>query len=214
MREAIGTVAGWLSAPLVGLIGLARRGRVFHPTGDLYEAEVIPLTFAAERFAGRAVVRLSSALWKRHEWTDALGLAMRIKDEQDLLFATIKSPLTLFTAPLKTEVHDYLANDYFGVAPFDALGMGRVKLRMRSARPAGLGEDRSDRLEQAVLRGAAIFQLEMRKTFTRKWIPIAEVRLTKRIEEEIRFDPFKTGLGLEPRGFVHALRRGIYAVRV
>ncbi len=31
-------------------------------------------------------------------------------------------------------------------------------------------------------------------------------------DEALRFRPFRTGRGLKPRGFVHALRRGVYKV--
>jgi hypothetical protein len=45
-------------------------------------------------------------------------------------------------------------------------------------------------------------------------MPMAIVRLTERAhvdQAELRFSPFRADRGIEPVGFVHAIRRGAYA---
>ena len=93
------------------------------------EALAGPYPGLARRLEGAALIRLSTAWWRGgKEWIDALGLAMRLgrepsveahEGDQDLLFATIRRPWTTLLAPLTTEQHDFLANDYYAVSPFD-----------------------------------------------------------------------------------------------
>src|SRR5581483_3247415 len=131
--ERAGVWAGWLLAPLTGTLSLLRRARMFHPEGAVYRArvETVPGPYAmlGRRLEGPALARLSTAWWRSgKEWLDALGIAIRVgrdpgaeakRGDQDLLFATIRSPWTTPFAPLTTEQHDFLANDYYGVSPFE-----------------------------------------------------------------------------------------------
>ena len=207
-------------------MSLLRRARMFHPEGAVYRAEIValpgPVPGLGRRLEGRALARFSTALWRGgSEWMDALGVALRLGTEpsatpragdQDLLFATIQHPWTMPVAPLTTEQHDFLANDYFAVAPFDVAGVGRGKLRLVAGRPRRLqARDRGQRLDEAVARGEASLRLEVRAA--RRWEPVAEVRILERAEidqEALRFSPFRDGKGLTPRGFVHGLRRATY----
>ena len=152
---------------------------------------------------------------------DALGIALRLgKDpdvtarpgDQDLLFATIRHPWTMPFAPLTTEQHDFLANDYYAVSPFDVAGVGRARLRLVSSRPRRLRErKREGRLAEAVERGDAWLRLEMKTGAV--WEPVAHLVLEERAEvdqQRLRFSPFRDGKGISPRGFVHGLRRATY----
>ncbi|HEY2027820.1 MAG TPA: hypothetical protein VGH20_01310 [Myxococcales bacterium] len=224
--ERVGRAAGWLLAPVTGSLSLVRQARMFHPEGTVYRAAIEPLpgpyANVARRIEGPALARLSTALWRSgREWPDALGVALRIgrepgvearRGDQDLLFATIRFPWTMPFSPLSTRQHDYLANDYFAVAPFEVEGVGRAKLRLRGHRPSGLrGHDRGAKLQEAIDRGEAVFRFEL---FVKgRWEPVAAVRLLKRIEVDqaaLRFWPERTGRGFVPRGFVEAMRRGTY----
>lgn len=234
-RERMGVLVGWAAAPIFGAVAWARRSRVFHPEGIVLSARVEPVAsepraaIVADRLSGPALVRFSTALWKRgKEWPDALGCAIRLRArpepsaepdarDQDLLFATIRSPLTTPLGPVGTHVHDFLANVYYATAPFDVRSFGRAKLRLvpevRSNGRDG-GADRGERLVRAVARGDATLRLELRRTFHRAWTPIARVVLEEVVlvdQDRLRFSPFRAGRGIEPRGFVHALRRGAYA---
>ncbi len=178
-------------------------------------------------------MRFSTALWREgKEWPDALGCAIRFRSrdeasvdadphDQDLLFATIRSPWTTPLGPVGTHVHDFLANTYFATAPFDVPGVGRAKWRLVRERDAGArtddrdrDADRGKRLVHAIHRGEATLHLEVRRTFHAGWSPVARVVLVGIAdvdEDRLRFSPFRTGRGVRPRGFVHALRQGAYA---
>ncbi len=242
VRERLGAFVGWLAAPIFGAVGRARHTRVLHPEGIVLLARVEPIASrsgraceaaVAERLAGPALVRFSTAIWREgKEWPDVLGCAIRFRsrdeasadpepDDQDLLFATIRSPWTTFLGPVGTHVHDFLANMYFATAPFDVPGVGRAKWRLVHEREAGAGTDdgdgavdRRERLVRAIHRGAATLRLEVRCTFHAGWSPVARVVLVGVADvdqDRLRFSPFRSGRGVRPRGFVHALRKGAYA---
>lgn len=231
-REQLGTALGWSLAPLFAVTSRLRRARTFHPTGMVFSAVVEPVALgitAGDTLRGPALVRFSSALWKgqQTEVLDALGCAVRFRrtddpspdpdrDDQDLLFATIRSPWTLLLAPFATDVHDFLANDYDGVSPFDVPGVGRAYLRLHPDRRVGgaASSSRAERLLAAVARGEAKMTLQVRAEGTRDWRPIATITLRGLVDFDqarLEFWPFRVGRGFVPRGFVHALRRGVYA---
>jgi hypothetical protein len=221
-----GTLAGWLLAPVTGTLSLLRRARMFHPEGAAYfgrvEALAGPYPGVARRLEGAALVRLSTAWWRGgKEWIDALGVALRLgrepsaearEGDQDLMFATIRHPWTTLLAPLTTEQHDFLANDYYAVSPFDVAGVGRTKLRLVSSRPRRLrGLDRRARLAEAVERGEAWFKFEL--LLENRWVQVARIVLVQEAvvdQARLRFSPFRDGKGFTPRGFVHGLRRATY----
>lgn len=231
--EPVGKVAGALMAPLTGAVSFIRKARTFHPEGAVYRTEVTALSAEgpgaeiARRLAGPALVRMSSAWWRGgKEWTDVLGCAVRFRSDpeathvpaegdQDLLFATIRSPWTTLLASLTTDVHDFLANDYYAVSPFEVPGLGRVKWRLVTPGSSAGRGDRAQRLEDAVRQGQAVLHLEARHLGLRKpWIPVAELRLLERVvmdQAALRFSPFRMGRGIEPRGWIHALRHATYA---
>ena len=135
--EVVGRVGGWALAPVTAAVAAARHSRVFHPDGVVFEVVIQPtaedpdLWRLAKRLEGTGIARLSSALWKGDkEWIDNLGLALRFGDDQDLLFATIRSPWTTVLAALRTKFHDFLANDFYAVSPFRVDGIGRVRWRL------------------------------------------------------------------------------------
>jgi hypothetical protein len=71
------------------------------------------------------------------------------------------------------------------------------------------------RLVREVERGDAILGLEISYGPYGPWTPLAFVVLdavAKLDGEALRFDPFRTGRGVHPHGFLQALRRGVYAV--
>jgi hypothetical protein len=198
---------------------------MFHPEGAVYRARVEilpgPYSMLAQRLEGPALARLSTAWWRGgKEWIDALGVALRLgrqpsaeahEGDQDLLFATIRHPWTTLLAPLTTKQHDFLANDYYAVSPFDVAGVGRTKLRLVSSRSRRRGRDRRACLAEAVARGEAWFRLEL--SVNNRWVQVARIILLEEAsvdQAHLRFSPFRDGKGLTPRGFVHGLRRATY----
>ncbi len=231
IRERLGDAIGGLWAPIAGGISRLRHARMFHPEGLVFtgELEVIPGS-EYEVFAnqlGRTVLaRLSGALRRGgRESLDVLGIALRmhrghklkhaaVATDQDLLFATIRSPLTMALSPFTTRSHDFFANRYFAVSPFALEGMHRVELRLSPITRPNHPGTRAEKLRAAVDAGEARFVLEARKTLHLGWVPIANISLTKEIEidqEALHFDPFQNGAGIIPVGVIHAIRKRVYA---
>lgn len=234
-REKLGIFAGAWLAPIAAALSGARQARMFHPDGLVLGATVEScaaqpdLARVAERLAGNALVRFSSALWRgNHEWPDVLGVAIRFgwtalasdtSREQDLLLATIRFPWTMPFAPFATNFRSYLWNHYHAVSPFEVEGVGRVKIRLRSPRLGnGTSQSRAHHLLASVGTGQASFELQLRRLgpspFARRWEPVARLNLIAPLEIDqaaLRFSPFRAGAGLEPIGFVHALRLAAYA---
>lgn len=234
LTGGLGFASGWLVAPVFGLISAARHARTFHPCGPVFHAHVEPhpqapreLHALGEHVRGAALVRFSGALWKRElHIPDVLGCALRLRqtegesasaarDDQDLLFATIRRPWTMPLSPLTTDVSDYLENDYFAVSPFRSRDVTQpFYLRMH---PVAWERDgsgaRGERLQRAVEARAVMMSLELGEKPFGPWQPLAQVELQRAAEvdgEALRFDPFHAGRGIQPFGFVHALRVGVY----
>ena len=226
---AAGEVVGAWLAPLAAGGSIARHARLFHPDGVCFRGSVSaadgPLQAAGERLGPTVLLRLSSAWWRNgKEWPDALGIALRFQPEpgapptaedQDLLLATIPLPILPPLAPLFTHVHDFLANTYYAVSPLKLEGVGTVRLRLRARQPSPPGPSRVARLEASIMLGQAVLVLEAQASLLSPYQPLAEVRVARRLDldqEALRFSPFRTGRGIEPRGFVHGLRRAVYPV--
>jgi hypothetical protein len=228
--ETLGRALGLALAPLTAAGSFVRRARLFHPDGLVYRAEVTSLgdrsSRIADRLAGPALVRLSSAWWKGDtERMDILGLAIRFRGteaispepdpgDQDLLLATMRRVWTLPLAPLTTNTHSFLANDYHGALPFAVEGLGRARLALLGPQLPADSRPRAVALEAAVTRGFAVFELWAQLLEGRKPIvPIAAVRLIERVavdQEALRFDPFRQGRGLAPCGFFQHVRYATY----
>lgn len=222
----VGRAAGLLLAPLFGIGSYLRQARFFHPSGVCYRAEVQPaggeLHALGERLGPTALVRLSGAWWRSHEWPDVLGIALRFQDtpgaaptdsDQDLLLATIPLPVFTPLAPLWTQVHDFLDNTYYGVSPFAVTGIGSLRFRLRSGATSPAGADRQSRIAAATAAGTAMLQLQAQSAPGASWHPVADLHLTTELvvdQETLRFSPFRQGRGIAPRGFIHGLRRGVY----
>lgn len=229
--DRAGRLLGPLVAPLFAAGSLARRARVFHPRGMCFSGRVEPVADdpvlgpVAERLRGEALVRFSGAVWKRPlPLPDILGCAVRIhaegadplkpgRDAQDLLFATMKHLGTVPFALWTTKRRDFFSNAYYAVAPFDVVGLGRAKLRVRGRSRAGEGRDREQRLLDAVAQGRAYFAVEIRREGGRAWEPLAQIALQRPLvldQSRLKLSPFVAGRGLRPVGFFHELRRATY----
>jgi len=235
VRERIGTAIGKALAPVIAAVSRFRRARTFHPRGLVFVGRSEPIIGGA--FAnlgadldGQILARCSGALWKRpSERFDVLGMALRFRSargddhpfdaravpgDRDLLFATIRSPLTMAFSPFTTNAHDFLANRFFAVAPFEVHENDRVELRLVAIDPPQNPGTRADKLRAAVDAGRCVWHLEARKTLTRDWHAVARITFEREHEvdqEALHFDAFRTGAGLAPVGLVHAIRKAVYS---
>ena len=221
LREALGTICGYIIGLFMGLISALRMARIFHPRGILFEAKVESLRPEILSFYDNALVRLSSALWKKKEWTDILGLAIRFyhpkskRLDQDLLFATFKYvwelPLKFFTS----HHHNFLDNQYYSVLPFrmNPEVVCRFKVTAESIHNKSL-KNREDQIIWAQRRHRANFKL-WGSFNDGPWIAIAKIKLIKISDidqEALAFSPFQNGLGIYPFGFLQHLRKGAYTM--
>lgn len=230
LREQVGGAIGKLWAPAVAGIAKLRHARMFHPVGHTFGGRVSgldsPFGDLGERLAGHVIARLSGALWKAPvERFDVLGIALRFRSapvfeaipadgDQDLLFATIRSPLTMLLSPLFTDASDFVTNRYWAVSPFALPSGDRVELRLSPETHTKQPGRRDDRLRAAVEAGEATWVLEARKTLTLTTHPVARIHLDHAIEldqDALHFDPFRTGRGVQPVGVIHAIRRAAYS---
>jgi hypothetical protein len=235
LRERVGDAIGRSWAPVIAAISRARHARMFHPEGLTFAGHIRPLDPGgafdplSARFDGRVLVRCSAALWRGdREYLDVLGFALRIRrgdgpaldelahaGDQDLLFATIRSPFTMLLSPLFTDATDFVHNRYWAVSPFATLG-AHYELRLSPINPPPRlprPETRSSRLRAAVGAKRAAWSLEVRRTWTLRWHPIARIDLERQVaidQAALQFDPYRTGLDLQPVGVVHSIRRAVY----
>ena len=232
--EKFGMAVGACMAPITAALSRARRARMFHPDGLVFQANVEPCTLnpqllpIARRLSGIALVRFSSALWRGgRAWPDVLGAAIRFgwvgltpeQPQQDLLLATIRYPWTMPFAPLATNFLSFLWNHYHAVSPFEVAEVGRIKLRLRSPRLWNRGaKSRDAHLRDVTAEGRGRFELQLRRLdvtpLARHWQPLARVTLIRESDIDqaaLRFSPFRAGAGIKPVGFVHALRLAAYA---
>lgn len=110
-----------------------------------------------------------------------------------------------------------MANDFHAASPFRVDGVGEAKISARwisskgdRARP---NENRAQRLLERVERGEARLALFLHRSPSQPWQRLVELDLVEQLrldQNALRFDPFLTGRGLEPTGFIHALRRAAY----
>ncbi|CAN5905449.1 hypothetical protein BH11MYX2_BH11MYX2_17470 [soil metagenome] len=229
-RERIGEAIGAAWAPLVRRIAAARHARMFHPDGLLFSGSVTavvesPFVDVAAQLGPHVLARFSGALRRKgRESFDVLGVALRFSHapiesveaaaaDQDLLFATILSPFTMPLSPLTTRSHDFLANNYYAVAPFSISDRRRVKFRIVALGHPVKSGTRAESLEAAVHAGGAHFTLEARETMHLRWHPIARIAIEREEtldQRSLRFDPYQDGAGIVPVGVVQAIRRRAY----
>jgi hypothetical protein len=235
IQEFIGRVMGATVAPFALVGSLVRRKRILHPNGVVYRAEVRSIAQGGQlgqlgqRLAGTALVRLSGALraWPQGKrGPDLLGVAIRFRShhdvtakslpgDRDLLLATASSMPALVIAPFRTNVNDFLANEYYTLLPFELEGAGKVFLRLVPTQEAPAGADRRERLALAVARHDAVLRLEIQvKALGEPWLPVAAIDLRERLDledGELRFDPGSSTMGLVPSGVLQWLRPAVYA---
>ena len=236
--EISGRIAGLALSPLTGLISAARHSRMFHPSGIVCAAMAHPIPGAtgpahevAARLAGPVLVRWSSAWWKTGEWMDVLGCSLRFSEpplavepkpsDQDLLLATIQRPWSMPFAPFTTRDHDFFANTFYGVSPFDVPPLGRIEWRLLpEGAPLLSRGSRRDRIAYRIESGSARLMLDwapypgpLTRPVPAQFQPLLRIEVTGFMEldqRRLRFDPFRNGRGIEPVGFVHNLRRAAY----
>ena len=219
--EGTGRAAGAAFA----LASRARGAKSLHPRGAVYDGllEVRgvgwapPASLLREPAEHKALVRFSRSVGLPRGVPDLFGIAVRLPDlhgpgrHQDFLTVTsIDAPLLhhLFVPVTDPQQAPYSSSlPYRAADELFLVGFGPVP---DSPRPAG--STLEQRLERAAATGDLRFSL-MVSPLLGRFRPIGELRIGRRLPDELeglRFNPWNTGGGLEPAGFLNRLRAYAY----
>ncbi|MFO7564975.1 MAG: hypothetical protein R6X02_20185 [Enhygromyxa sp.] len=136
-------------------------------------------------------------------------------DAQDLMLMTAQRVVTMPIAALATKQENFAGDIYHGGAPFEIDERPNMLLRLV---PLGhvdtTGKDPFQNLRQAVEDGEVSFRLETSMmSQPNKWFPLVDIQLADEVvidDTRIEFQPFRTGRGIVPQGFVHYTRQVPY----
>ncbi|MFN2463102.1 MAG: hypothetical protein ABR573_04260 [Candidatus Dormibacteria bacterium] len=213
LARALSTGLGAGTAALFYGLTRARGKRFFHPDGrayrGTYELDRLPDGWAVPRasLSGSAVVRLSRGASLTRLLPDVLGTAIRLENiygrgnHQDFLLVTSNGAPVLRHALLPAT--SFSGDIYSSILPYSAGG----STTMIGARTASGNRKRPELGEGMTVNLLA-------SDLTSSWARIGSVRLTAMMSEaeseDLRFNPWHTGGGLAPAGFINDLRRNVY----
>jgi hypothetical protein len=220
--EAAGTVIGGVLAGLAAV----RRGKSVHPDGVVHEARFVVSGLAAapagarllrEPGEYRAVVRFSRSLGVPRPLPDLLGISIRVLEpfergrHQDFLLVTsVDRPILHHVFVPASDVQQRIYTSSLPYRAGDERFLVGVLPRDRS--PRGVGRTEFDRLATAAATGELAFDVAVASVEGR-FTPVAELRIGDRLPaafDALRFNPWNTGAGLEPAGWLNGARRRAY----
>lgn len=221
----VGALLGLVIGVVVFVVSLVRGARAVHAEGVVCRAELIPRDGQiGPRLAGPALVRLSGAFeGNATQNTDVLGIDIRMQrrpdpdptsGDQDLLLGTFESFLTAGRDRERTNVADYLANEYSTVTPWWVTGVGPAILRLRPlAAPAPIerGADRVARLEADLAADRA--RMVLSAVSGGQSVEVAELRLVEMLPTDahsLRASMFRQGRAVRPLGLRNGIRATVY----
>ena len=222
LMDAVGYAAG---APFA-LAAAVRGGKAVHPHGAVHAATVTitggpdappAARLLREPAEHRALIRFSRSLGLPRPLPDLLGMSIRLPDvhgpgrHQDFMLVT--------SADLPIVHHGFLpATDvwqrpYTSSLPYRAGGDSFLIGALPDPDgPRPDGDDELDRLAKAAATGELRFRLAVASPMGR-FRPVGEIRVAERLPHEldaIQMNPFNTGGGLAPAGFLNRLRDYAY----
>lgn len=220
-------IAGLVLGSVLGAIAGLRRGKAVHPDGVVYDATlVVAGAQAAPAEASllrrpathHAIVRFSRSVGLPRPIPDLLGMSIRVLDaygrdrHQDLLLVTSADRPVMHHVFLPAT--DLQQRPYSSSLPYRAgeelFLVGALPDR-GSPRPGG--DDEFDRLDAAARTGQLRFGLAV-ASLGGRFRPVAELRVGRRLPPEVdalRFNPWNTGGGMAPAGWLNGARQRAYA---
>ena len=226
-REGIvGEAAGLAIGAVLAAVAGVRRGKAVHPDGVVYDARLAvagdpaapqAAELLARRGEHRAIARFSRSVGLPRPLPDLLGLSLRVLDaygegaHQDFLLVTSADYPLLhhFFLPAR----DVQQRPYTSSLPYragdDLFLVGAVP---RSDSPRAGGRDEFERLEAAASTGRLAFDVAVAQVSGR-FRTVGTLHIDRRQRQELdalRFNPWNTGGGMEPAGWLNGARDRAY----
>ena len=213
-------------ATTLGLLAALRRGKPVHPRGAVYDATLhidgspqAPRAAQLLATAGehRAVVRFSRSIGWPEPLPDLLGMSIRVLDaygadqHQDLmLISSVDLPILHH---IFVPVRDAWQAPYSSSLPYRA-GDARFLIGAlpRLTQPRPPGDTEFERLARAAAGGHLSFGLAVARTEGR-FRAVGRLQLGLQLSpalDALRFNPWNTGGGLEPAGWLQTARFQAY----
>ena len=220
-RLAVDAAGFGVGGALAGMAAL-RRGKAVHPHGAVYEAQLVvphldgPLG-RTELFgtpaSRRALVRFSRSLGLPRPLPDLLGMSVRVPDaygsgrHQDfLMVSSVDAPVLHHIFVPSSDVQERLYSSSLPYLAGDRTLLVGALPRADSPRPEG--DHELERLAAAAATGALVFDLAVAEVWGR-FRSVAELRVGDPLPPEadaLLFNPWNSGGGLKPAGFLNRLR--------
>jgi len=213
----------WVWSALSALRGK----RIFHPDGVAYEAELhvtgdgpatgAPLFDVPGRH--RAVVRASRGAGLPEGLPDTLGLGVRICDahgpgrHQDFL-VNVSVDLPVLHHLILPAWDGFFGQSYSSVLPYRIGGRTLLVGAVPAAAERRRGQGALAELEELAALGEAAWDLVVAPPGRRWGPPLGRLRLTARLSDRVaeglRFNPWHTGGGIRPTGPLQGIRGAAY----
>lgn len=208
---------------IFGGLARLRSNRAFHPHGIVLRGTFngcesrAPGDLFGDAPGREALVRISRAVGLPDALPDVLGCAIRVPDaygrerHQDFALAsTLKPPGGRHAL---VPVRNFAGAFYSSLLPY-RLGGETKLLGAKLSVGSGSRCDRLDKLRAQIASGATVTVTVLAASPVGSWTPVATVRageLASPVEASaLRFNPWNTGGGIEPLGFLNGLRDPAY----
>jgi hypothetical protein len=226
-RERIlGEAAGLSIGVVLAVLAAVRRGKAFHPDGVVYDARLSiaghPAAPQAAELLSRpcehhAIARFSRAVGLPRPIPDLLGLSLRVPGaygsggHQDFLLVTSADYPLLHHIFLPAR--DVQQRPYSSAHPYRAKDdLFLVGALPRPSSPRAAGGNEFERLEAAASTGRLAFDIAVAR-ITGRFRPVGSLHIDRRLAHELdalRFNPWNTGGGMEPAGWLNHARDRAY----
>jgi hypothetical protein len=225
-RGILGEAAGLSIGAVLAALAAVRRGKAVHPDGVVYDARLAitggptapqAAELLSRRGEYRAIARFSRAVGLPRPIPDLLGLSLRVPDaygagrHQDFLLVTSADYPLLHHIFLPAR--DVQQRPYTSSLPYRAKGdLFLVGAVPQPGSPRLDGRNEFDRLHAAASTGRLAFDLAVAPVSGR-FRTVGSVRIGVRLPSELdalRFNPWNTGGGMEPAGWLNGARDRAY----
>lgn len=225
-KGILGEAAGLSIGAVLAALAAVRRGKAFHPAGVVYEARLTigsdpaapqAAELLSRRGEHRAIARFSRAVGLPRPIPDLLGLSLRVRDaygtgaHQDFLLVTSADLPLLHHIFLPAR--DVQQRPYSSALPYrakdDLFLVGAVP---QPSSPRGHGRTEFERLDAAASTGRLVFDVAVARLAGR-FRPVGSLHIGRRLCHELdalRFNPWNTGGGMEPAGWLNGARDRAY----